>query len=76
MTLKPVLPITVRIGGKDAEVLYQGAAPGLVAGVLQLNVKIPDGVTPGAAAIVLTSGSQSSPVDVTVAVSEGPGGSN
>ncbi len=38
---QPLLPITVTVGGAPAEVLYAGAAPGLVAGVMQLNVRIP-----------------------------------
>jgi uncharacterized protein (TIGR03437 family) len=38
---RPVLPVSVRIGGRDAEILYAGAAPGLIAGVLQVNCRIP-----------------------------------
>ena len=42
----PVLPVTVLVGGpqgvgKNAPVLYAGAAPTLVVGVLQINVVIP-----------------------------------
>jgi uncharacterized protein (TIGR03437 family) len=44
---KPVLPVSVRIGGRVAEVLYFGAAPGLVAGVSQANVRIPADVSTG-----------------------------
>lgn len=65
---KPKEPITVRIGGKDAEVLYGGAAPGLVAGVFQINVKVPEGIEPGNAPVVVTIGRASSSPDVTVAV--------
>ena len=42
---KPNLPVTVQIGGQTAPVLYAGAAPDFVAGVLQVNVTIPAGVT-------------------------------
>jgi uncharacterized protein (TIGR03437 family) len=35
------LPVTVTIGGRLAETLYAGAAPGLVTGLLQINVLIP-----------------------------------
>jgi uncharacterized protein (TIGR03437 family) len=42
---KPNLPVTVQIGGQTAPVLYAGAAPDFVAGVLQVNVTIPPGVT-------------------------------
>lgn len=65
---KPREPITVRIGGKDAEVLYGGAAPGLVAGVFQVNVRVPEGVEPGNAPVVVTIGRASSSPEVTVAV--------
>ncbi|MBX9603593.1 MAG: SBBP repeat-containing protein [Bryobacteraceae bacterium] len=40
------LPVAVRIGGVEAEVLYAGVAPGLVPGVIQINVVVPTGVTP------------------------------
>ncbi len=46
----PVLPVSVRIGGVPAEVVYAGAAPGMVAGVLQVNARIPPGVTSTATA--------------------------
>jgi uncharacterized protein (TIGR03437 family) len=42
---KPVLPVTIQIGGQTANVLYAGAAPGFVAGVLQIDVSIPTGVS-------------------------------
>ena len=35
---KPRLPVSVRIGGVNAEVLYAGAARSLVAGVRQVNL--------------------------------------
>jgi uncharacterized protein (TIGR03437 family) len=40
------LPVAVRIGEVEAEVLYAGVAPGLVPGVIQINVVVPTGVTP------------------------------
>ncbi len=48
---KPALPVTVLIDGKAAEVQYAGAAPGAVAGLFQVNVRIPADATPGAAAL-------------------------
>ena len=42
-----VAPVSVKIGGLDAQVLYKGAAPGLIHGVGQINVLIPQGVAPG-----------------------------
>lgn len=62
----PVLPVSVKIGGVDAKVLYAGGAPGDVEGVVQINVQVPN--TPGAAVpVILTVGSTSSQT-VTMAV--------
>jgi uncharacterized protein (TIGR03437 family) len=47
--------VSVTIGGQAATVTYQGAAPGLVAGVMQINVQIPAGVASGAAVPVIVS---------------------
>ena len=41
---RPVLPVSVKINGQDipaTDVFYAGSAPGLVAGALQVNVRIP-----------------------------------
>jgi uncharacterized protein (TIGR03437 family) len=67
----PVIPqpVTVTIGGQSATVLYQGAAPGLVAGVSQINVQVPAGVTPGSAVpVTITVGGVASVNTVTMAV--------
>ena len=64
----PILPVTVTIGGQKAEVLYSGAAPFLVAGVMQLNVRIPAGVASGPAAVVVTVGTRPGTGTSTVAV--------
>jgi uncharacterized protein (TIGR03437 family) len=39
---KAVLPAYVGFPGASAEILYAGSAPGIVAGVLQVNVRVPD----------------------------------
>jgi len=65
----PRLPVVVRIGGLEADVLYRGGAPGLVAGVMQINVRIPEGVSPGPAVPVeVLVGGVSSQPGVTIAV--------
>jgi astacin len=66
---KPQLPLSVRIGGVDAPVHYAGAAPGLVAGVMQINVQVPDSIVTGPAVpIQLVVGTATSPSGVTIAV--------
>lgn len=45
----PLLPVSVRIGGIDSTVEFAGGAPGMVAGVLQVNARIDPGVAPGPA---------------------------
>jgi uncharacterized protein (TIGR03437 family) len=65
---KPKLPVRVRIGGVEAEVLYAGAAPTLVAGVLQVNVRIPAGIPDGNAFVELFVGEAQSPATITIAV--------
>ncbi len=65
-----VLPVTATVGGQSATVLYAGGAPGLVAGVLQINVQIPSGVQAGnAVPISVQVGAVASQPGVTIAVS-------
>jgi uncharacterized protein (TIGR03437 family) len=61
--------VTVRVGGVAAEVTYAGPAPGLVAGVLQINAIVPAGASSGAAIPidVVIAGATSQP-GVTVAI--------
>ncbi len=66
---QPVLPVTVTIGGQNAEILYAGGAPGAVAGLMQINVRIPSGIPTGAAVpVALRVGNASAQAGVTVAV--------
>ncbi len=66
---KPILPVSVSIGGKEAEILYAAAAPGMVAGVMQVNARVPVNVTPSdAVPIRLKVGDTTSPEGVTVAL--------
>ena len=65
---KPVVPVTVTMGGEPATVLYYGAAPGLVAGVIQINAQIPPGVESGAVPVVVRVGNAVSQTGLTVSV--------
>ena len=67
----PLLRVTVTVGGIPAPVQYAGSVPGQVAGLMQVNVRIPDGVPPGGyVPVVLRVGDASSaPDDVWIAVS-------
>jgi len=51
------LPVTATIGGLPATVAYAGSAPGDVEGVMQVNLEIPSGLTPGAQPILIALGS-------------------
>ena len=66
---RPRLPVQVTIGGQAARVLYAGGAPGLVAGVVQINVQL-TGETPvgDSVPVQVTVGEASSPDTVTVAI--------
>jgi uncharacterized protein (TIGR03437 family) len=66
---KPLGSVSVNIGGQDAEVLYAGAAPGLIAGLLQVNVRIPENtVSSFSVPILLSVGSIGGAPNVTLAV--------
>jgi uncharacterized protein (TIGR03437 family) len=67
-TTLPVLPIAVKIGGQPATIVFAGEAPGLVAGVLQVNVMVPPGVSSGANQVSVTIGNNTSQANLTVAV--------
>jgi len=65
---KPVLSVTAMVGGQPAQILYAGAAPDFVAGVLQVDIQIPAGVS-GTVPLQLTIGTASTPSGLTVTVS-------
>jgi uncharacterized protein (TIGR03437 family) len=60
-------PVTVTIGGKDAQVFFGGLVGGF-AGLYQVNAYVPAGITPGAAVplIVTVAGFESAPVTIAV----------
>ncbi len=43
----PNLPVSVTVGGIPAVVSYKGGAPTEVAGLMQIDIQIPPGVSPG-----------------------------
>jgi uncharacterized protein (TIGR03437 family) len=62
-------PVTATVGGMAAQVEYAGGVSGLVAGVLQVNVQIPQGVSPGnAVAVVLNIAGVTTQENVTIAI--------
>ena len=65
---QPKNKVNVNIGGQWSQILYAGAAPGL-AGVIQVNVKVPDGIKPGSQVpVVMRIGNATSQAGVTMAV--------
>ena len=65
----PQLPVVVGIGHVGVEILYCGAAPGLVAGVMQVNVRVPVEAPSGnAVPVSIKIGDVFSPPGVTLAV--------
>ena len=65
---KPLLPVSVAIGGQTATVSFAGSAPTLV-GVMQVNVQIPAQVAPGnAVPVVVSVGGSSAQTGVTISV--------
>ena len=70
----PRLPVTVTIGGQPAEVLYAAGAPGEVAGVIQINARIPaSGVTYSHhVPVTWSAGNFSSQDGITIAVADSP----
>ena len=69
LTARPELPVSVQIGGIEAEILYAGPAPGLVSGVLQVNCQVPLlAAAESRVPIVMTLGTVPSQAGVTLAV--------
>jgi uncharacterized protein (TIGR03437 family) len=66
---QPLLPVSVTIGGLPAQVLYAGAAPGLISGMVQVNCIVPLNSPSGfTVLIILTVGIATSQPGVTLAM--------
>ena len=66
---RPLLPVSVTVGGRPAQILYAGAAPGFVAGLMQLNVKLASDTPVGdLVPVLMTVGAQTSRAGVTMVV--------
>lgn len=61
-------PFGAEIDGETAQVEYAGAAPGLIAGVLQMNVRVPLNARAGELPLVIRAGEAGSQSGVTVSV--------
>jgi len=62
-------PVSVKIGGQPAQVIYAGAIPYQVAGMLQVNAIVPSNIGSGAQPVILTIGDNDNAAQqVTVAV--------
>ena len=67
-TPQPLLPVGVTIDGQPVTPFFFGEAPGLVSGVMQVNVRIPATARTGDLPIVVSVGGVSSQSGVTVSV--------
>jgi uncharacterized protein (TIGR03437 family) len=66
---KPVLPISLRIGGQTAEIPYVGAAPGFIAGLMEVHARVPGSLAPAdAVPIEITIGERSSQPGLNISV--------
>jgi len=63
------LPVSVTISGADTKVLYYGLVPGSIAGLVQINAEVPQGIVTGPKVpITIKVGGVSSTAGVTISV--------
>jgi uncharacterized protein (TIGR03437 family) len=66
---RPVLTVLAQIGGLAADVVYAGGSPGLVEGVIQINLRIPSASPTGdAVPLILSVGNSTSQPNITLAI--------
>jgi uncharacterized protein (TIGR03437 family) len=64
---KPVLPVSVTVGGKSAKLVYAGAAPKMIAGTLEVKLEVPTGIKSGSAVpLVLDIGGFTTTLNVAI----------
>jgi uncharacterized protein (TIGR03437 family) len=64
----PLLKVAALVNNQPATIAFYGEAPGIVSGVMQVNVVIPPNTPSGSVPLVITVGSASSQPGVTIAV--------
>jgi uncharacterized protein (TIGR03437 family) len=60
--------VSVLVGGQPADLLYAGPAPGQIAGLMQLNIRVPSSAPSGLAPLLVVAGDSASQPGVTLAV--------
>jgi uncharacterized protein (TIGR03437 family) len=68
MLAQTTLPVTAQIGGATASVLYAGSSEGVVSGVIQVNLLVPNGLAAGSQSVTVQIGGIATQAGVTVAV--------
>ncbi len=64
----PLASISVTMGGKPATVVFAASAPGMIAGVLEVEAIVPSGAGTGAVPVVLTAGTVNSQANATISL--------
>ncbi len=64
----PLLHVSATIGNREAGVLSATAAPNAIAGLFQVNIRIPNDAPAGSVPVVLRLGNYTSPASATVAI--------
>jgi uncharacterized protein (TIGR03437 family) len=67
-TPAPLLPVAVLINGGGVSIQFAGEAPGIVAGVMQVNVVVPASAPAGALPVTVSVGGRTTQNGVTVSV--------
>lgn len=66
---RPTLLVTALIGGRNVLPEYAGAAPGMIGGVMQVNLRVPKDIVLGdAVAVVVKVGTWPSQPGITIAI--------